>query len=543
MRFTVGVDIGGTFTDFVAYDSTNSRLYTEKVLTTPERPGDAVIQGLQLLDSKHGVQLEKVTNVLHATTLATNAVIERKGALTGLLTTAGFEDILDIRKGLRYNQYDLNIEVPPPYVPRFLRRGLHERTLAAGKILREIDETEIQENVSELVAQGITSLAVCYLHSYANPSHEQLTKKLIAEKYPELCVSVSSEVTSQAREYERTSTTVIDAYIKPLVKAYIEDLSERLKNLGFAGELLIITCTGGVVQTTLAKESPVLLLESGPVAGVSMASVVARKSKYQGVFSYDMGGTTAKGCVIRDKKIEKSYEFEAARYDKFRRGSGIPVSIPVVKLIEIGSGGGSIARVDQLGLVRVRPESSGSVPGPACYGKGGVEPTVTDSDLVLCYLDEKYFLGGGMPLRTDLARVAIQRKIADSLGQRVEDAAWAIHERANEDVSTAFRLYASEIGVDFRQLSFIPFGGAGPVHATRIARKLGIPIVVIPPRAGVLSAEGLLVSPLAVDLAQTRRKEISDIDYETYEMAFANLITKGSRLLASTGVDSSKLVV
>ncbi|MDG6997610.1 MAG: hydantoinase/oxoprolinase family protein [Nitrososphaerota archaeon] len=543
MRYVVGVDIGGTFTDFVAYDSSKLLLHTEKLLTTPDRPADAVIQGLQKLESKYEVHLPEVRNILHATTLATNAVIERKGALTGLLTTSGFEDVLDIRKGLRYNQYDLNIQVPAPYVPRFLRRGLSERTLASGEVLRKIDVSEVEASVDELVKQGITSLAVCYLHSYANPTHEELTKKLINDKYPDLCVSTSNEITSQVREYERMSTTVVDAYIKPLIKNYVDDLSARLKDLGFAGELLIMTCTGGVVQTRLAKDAPVLLLESGPVAGVSMAAQLAKRSRLKGVFSFDMGGTTAKGCIIRNQLIEKSYEFEAARYDKFRRGSGIPVSIPVVRLIEIGAGGGSIARIDQLGLVRVGPESSGSVPGPACYGKGGVEPTVTDADIVLGYLDEDYFLGGLMPLRVDLSRKAINDNVASKAGLSIEDAAWAIHERVNEDVTSAFRLYASEIGVDYRNYSFIPFGGAGPVHATRIARKLGVPLVVIPPRAGVLSAEGLLVSPLSVDIAQTKRKELSDLDYSLFEATFNEMIGKGAAMLASAGIDPAKLSI
>ena len=543
MRFVIGVDIGGTFTDFVAYDHSTRRLYTEKVLTTPDRPADAVVQGLEMLDSKYGVKLRDTSNILHATTLATNAVIERKGAQTGLLTTSGFEDILDIRKGLRYNQYDLNIQLPAPYVPRYLRRGISERMLADGQVLRAIDGSDVSSKVSDLVSEGITSLAVCYMHSYANSEHEQLTKGLIEREFPDLCVSISNEITSQVREYERTSTTVIDAYIKPPIRSYIQDLSSRLKNLGFNGELLIMTCTGGVVQTQLAGETPVLLLESGPVAGVSMAAQLARKSRLQGVFSYDMGGTTAKGCIIRNQRVEKSYEFEAARYDKYRRGSGFPVSIPVVRLIEIGSGGGSIARLDQLRLVRVGPESSGSIPGPACYRKGGTQPTVTDSDLVLGYLDENYFLGGAMQLDANLAKNAIKEKIANGLGIGVEDAAWAIHERVNEDVASAFRLHASEIGIDYRKYSFIPFGGAGPVHATRIARKLGTSLVVIPPRAGVLSAEGLLVTPLSVDIAQTKRKELSDINYEFYESTFLDLIEKGNAMLANTQADPAKLSI
>ena len=277
-----------------------------------------------------------------------------------------------------------------------------------------------------------------------------------------------------------------------------------------------MTCTGGVVEVELAKNIPVLLLESGPVAGVSMGLNIAKRLDIQGMFSFDMGGTTAKGCLVRNRRIEKSYEFEAARFDKFRRGSGVPVSIPVVKLIETGSGGGSIAGIDQMRMVRVGPESAGSSPGPACYGLGGTEATVTDSDLVLGYLDESYFVGGTLSLRPDLAKNAIQEKIAEPLNIPMKDAAWLIHERVNEDVASAFRLYASEIGVDYRKFVFLPFGGAGPVHASRIARKLGLRTLVIPPRAGVLSAEGLLVTPISIDLALSKRVELFDLSYEEY---------------------------
>ncbi|HXQ92843.1 MAG TPA: hydantoinase/oxoprolinase family protein, partial [Nitrososphaerales archaeon] len=533
MRYNIGIDIGGTFTDFVAFDSKTSRLFSEKILTTPGRPADAVMQGLQKLVLSRGIKIEEIDRIFHATTLATNAVIERKGVRTGLVTTAGFEDVLDIRKGLRYNQYDLNIQIPKPYVPRFLRRGVSERMFASGEIRNNLDPTEFEKCVSELVDENIESVAICFLHSYANPVHERKAKDLVRDKFPNLVVSCSHEITSQAREYERTSTTVIDAYIKPIIQEYIDDLTRRLSELGFSGKLLLMTCTGGIVDIEVAKNIPVLLLESGPVAGVSMGLNIAKKLDVQGMFSFDMGGTTAKGCLVRNGRIEKSYEFEAARFDKFRRGSGVPVSIPVVKLIETGSGGGSIARLDQLGMVRVGPESAGSSPGPACYGLGGTEATVTDSDLILGYLDESYFVGGAMSLRADFARSSIKKKIADQLNIPVEDAAWLIHERVNEDVASAFRLYASEIGVDYRKYSFMPFGGAGPVHASRIARKLGLGTIVIPPRAGVFSAEGLLVTPISIDLALSKRIELSDLNYKEYSDTFEKLIDNAKSLLSS----------
>jgi N-methylhydantoinase A len=537
VRYSVGVDIGGTFTDFVAYDSKTGALTSEKILTTPDHPEDAVIQGLSSLESKQGIKLNQIGRLLHATTLATNALIERKGALTGLLTTAGFEDVLDIRKGMRYNQYDLKIQYPKAYVPRYLRRGISERVLASGEVRRELSESEVIEQVKDLVSQNrIESLAVCYLHSYANPSHEIKTKEIVAKNFPELSVSISSEITAQAREYERTSTTVADAYVKPIMDRYIDELDKRLDRLGFQGKLLIMTCSGGMVEPAHAKRVPVLLLESGPVAGVSISSQVGRQLHLKGIFSFDMGGTTAKGSLLTEGKIEKSYEFEAARVDRFRRGSGIPISIPTVRLIEIGSGGGGIASVDNLGIVRVGPQSASAKPGPACYQLGGTEPTVTDANLVLGYLDADYFLGGAMKLNVDLARRAIDSSIAIKTGTSVDRAAWAIHERANEDIAAAFRLHASEVGVDYRDYSFVCFGGAGPIHAARIARKLQARKVVIPPRAGVFSAEGLLTTPISIDLSQTNRIEMSDLQFENYRDLFREISERASSILVSAGV-------
>jgi N-methylhydantoinase A/oxoprolinase/acetone carboxylase beta subunit len=545
VRFAAGVDIGGTFTDFVVYDYKAHRILTEKVLTTPENPADAVIQGFTLLQSKQGVELREMQRILHATTLATNAVIERRGARTGLLTTSGFEDLLDIRKGMRYDQYDLKIQVPKAYVPRFLRRGVSERMLASGRELRALSASEVIENVGQLVAEGVDSLAVSFLHSYANPAHERMAKDIVSKNFPNLSISISSEVTTQVREYERTSTTVVDAYVKPVINGYLDQLERRLTTeLGFVGNILIMTCSGGVVNPMVARSRPVLLLESGPAAGVSISSNIAKHLRLQGAFSFDMGGTTAKGSILgKNGRVEKGYEFEAARVNKFRRGSGIPISIPTVKLIEIGSGGGSIAFADDLGSVRVGPRSAGAKPGPACYGLGGREPTVTDSDLILGYLDPDYFLAGAMKLDIELARSAIENSISKKMQLSIEEAAWAVHERVNEDIATAFRLHSSEMGVDYRNHALISFGGAGPVHATRIARKLLVRTVIIPPRAGVLSAEGLLVSPLSIDIAQATRHEIADLSYERYNELFEEVVQRGSTILLSSGVRRADLKI
>jgi N-methylhydantoinase A len=541
--YSVGVDIGGTFTDFVVYNHKSGDVATEKILTTPDRPSDAIIRGLLNLESKNGIKFNQIERLLHATTLATNALIERKGARVGLLTTEGFEDVLDIRKGMRYNQYDLKIQFPKAYVPRYLRRGVHERVLASGSIRRELSESDVVERVRELTSEGIDSLAVCYIHSYSNPEHEVKTREIVSKSFPDLSVSISSEITTQAREYERTSTTVVDAYIKPMIKNYLNELSKRLESLGFEGKLLIMTCSGGMVEPRVAGNVPVLLLESGPVAGVSISSRIGKRLGLKGIFSFDMGGTTAKGSLLTEGRIEKGYEFEAARVDRFRRGSGIPISVPTVRLIEIGSGGGGIAHVDNLGIVRVGPESAGAMPGPACYELGGQEPTVTDSNLVLGYLDAGYFLGGAMRLNIDLARSAIRASIAEKTGLDVEQSAWAIHERANEDIAAAFRLHASEVGVDYRDYSFVCFGGAGPIHAAMIAKKLGVRRVIIPPRAGVLSAEGLLSTPLSIDVSQTKRYELADLEFENYKQLFDEIIERASSILRSAGIKKNDLVI
>lgn len=543
MRFATGVDIGGTFTDLVSLDRQTGKLFTEKLLTTPGNPADAVISGLTKLSERHGVEISKTGRLMHATTLATNAVIERKGSVTGLLTTSGFEDVLDIRKGLRYDQYDLNIQMPAPYVPRFLRRGIDERVLSGGTVHRPMDETQVVESVKQLVNEGVESLAVCLIHSFDNPTHERRIGELIAQRFPALPVSLSHEVSPQIREYERMSTVVIDAYIKPTVRGYISELTARLRKLKFGGELLMMTCSGGVIGREVAERIPVLLLESGPVAGASMAAEISKALKFRGTFSFDMGGTTAKGCIIRGRTIEKAYEFEAARAHKFRRGSGIPIGIPVARLIEIGSGGGSLANVDELGMVRVGPESAGADPGPACYDRGGRRPTVTDSDLLLGYLDPDFFLGGGMKLSPDKARAAVEAEICRETRLDVTEGAWAIHERINEDVATAFRLHASEIGIDYRSFYLISFGGAGPVHAARISSKLGAKGVVIPPKAGVFSAAGLLVTPLSIDIAQSRRVELSELSYAEYREVFDDLIQRASSRITSIGGRKGSLSV
>ncbi|MEM4314726.1 MAG: hydantoinase/oxoprolinase family protein [Nitrososphaerota archaeon] len=524
----LAVDIGGTFTDFVLYDGHG--LHPYKTLTTPADPAEGVLDGTSDLLVMHGKRAEEIEVILHATTLATNAVIERKGAKTGLITTAGFEDLLDIRKGFRYDQYDLNIKMPPHVVPRRLRRGVSERITADGQIYTKLNERDVRNFARELVELGVESLAICFLNSYSNPIHEVRAKEVILNDFPDLPVSISSEVAPRIREYERMSTTAINAYIKPIVARYLERMRRGLTHIGFRGMLYLMTSGGGMIIPQLAIDLPILLLESGPAAGALMASLIAQIRSISRCVSFDMGGTTAKGCLIQNGEIGRSYEFEVARYHRFKRGSGLPVLTPSLKLIEIGSGGGSLAYIDELGLLRVGPISAGANPGPACYGLGGKMPTVTDANLILGYLNPSYFCGGAMKLFPDRAAQAIMSHVAKKGGMDVVEAAWWIHEKVNEDIATALRLHAAESGQDLSTFSIIAFGGAAGAHACRIAKKLNINSVILPLGAGVFSAAGLLHTPLAVDLAQSCNLELDGAGFDTYMQLFKVLIKRGKRL-------------
>lgn len=535
--YRVGVDIGGTFTDIFLLAEDGGEVAIGKVLTTPRSPAEAVLNGLRTLLYERGVTPAAVTHLVHGTTLITNAIIERKGAKTGLITTRGFRDALEIGRERRYDIYDISLENPEPLVPRFLRREVDERLDNTGQVMTPLDPANALEVVRGLVAEGIGALAVCLLHSFRNPVHEQLIQKLVADHFPQLACSLSCEVMPEIREYERTSTTVANVYVKPLAQQYLTQLNTDLRALGLPRDIFIMLSNGGITSCGVAGEYPIRLIESGPAAGALAAVFYGTRKKLDRVISFDMGGTTAKICLIDHGKPLLTTDFEAARVYRFKKGSGLPLKVPVIEMIEIGAGGGSIARVDKLGLLKVGPDSAGAEPGPACYDRGGEEPTVTDADLVLGYLSPDYFLGGKMRLNLEKAKQAIEEKIARPLKVDLLRAAWGIHQVVNENMANAARIHLVEKGRDPRDYSLIAFGGAGPVHAYRVAERLKLKTLVCPLAAGVTSAFGMLTAPLAFDFVQSYVTSLSDLDFTVLERLYTEMEKRGRELLLTAGVE------
>ncbi len=535
--YRIGVDIGGTFTDFTMVDDRSGSVFVDKCLTTPDEPAEAVLQGIRKLARAHPGSLESTETVIHATTLLTNVILERKGAVTGLLTTAGFRDILEFGRELRYDVYDPFIVFPEPLVDRPLRIGVRERVLVDGSVRVPLDEDDVRRAAGTFRAQGVQAVAVSFLHAYRNPAHERRAAQILREELPGVHLSLSSEVHPEPKEYERTSTTVVDAYVKPTAAQYLEQLQASLRGEGYRHSLFVMLSNGGAATAETTKRFPVQAVESGPAAGVEAATHYGRLIGANRILSFDMGGTTAKLCVVLDGKAERTRSFEVDRVQRFKSGSGIPIAVPVYDLLEIGSGGGSIARVNSLGLLQVGPESSGSKPGPACYGRGGKDPTVTDADLLLGYLDAASFLGGDMALSVEAARAAMQERVAGRLGMSAAEAAWGIHNLVNETMASAARVHIAEKGQTARSLTMIGFGGAGPVHSVGLARKLGCPSVVIPPLPGVMSAFGLLTAPVAVERPRAVRKPLLALDLaqmeewsQALEREAAGLLPEGSGL-------------
>ncbi|OLD25385.1 MAG: methylhydantoinase, partial [Candidatus Rokubacteria bacterium 13_1_40CM_2_70_45] len=536
MPARLGVDIGGTFTDLVVIDEATGTARVGKVLTTPKDPAHGVEEGIRALLDDAGVRPDEVRAVVHGTTLATNALIEKKGAKTALLTTEGFRDALEIGREGRYDMYDLFIDPPPPLVPRHLRREVPERLLADGSIARAIDEVAARRVLAELAQDGVEALAICLLHAYVNPAHEARLVALAHEAIPGVFVSCSSEVVPEIREYERASTTCANVYVAPLMARYLEDLERRLAGLGIPGQLYIMQSSGGIAVPPLARRLPVRLIESGPAAGALAAAQAAGQRREPKLLSFDMGGTTAKACVIDDGVPLVGREFEVARADRFKKGSGLPIRVPVIELIEIGAGGGSIARVDRMGLLKVGPDSAGADPGPACYNLGGRFPTVTDADLLLGYLDAEFFLGGRMRLDREAARRSVEEHVARPLGLDVTGAAWGIHRLVNENMAAAARIHGIERGRDLRQYPLFAFGGAGPVHCWQVAKILKVPRILIPFGAGAMSAYGLLAAPLAFDFVRTGQERLDRADWPAINRRFAEMEEEGRALLARAGV-------
>ena len=511
--FRIGCDIGGTFTDFVLIEMETGRVRTAKRLTTSDDPSRAMLAGLTELGHSTPGSASAAERLAHATTLVANAVIERKGAKTALLSTAGFRDVIELRRYVRVTTYEMFADPPTPLVPRHLRLPVNERTRADGSILRPVDPVEIEQIAAQLRSEDVESVAICFLHAFSNPANERVTGELLTCLLPGVEISLSSSVLPQIKEYERSSTTVINAYVKPLTAGYLGRLEKGIAEAGYRSPLQIMLSNGGIGSARTAAEFPVRLVESGPVAGAVVAQRFARLLGLPEVLAYDMGGTTAKACLIRNGVLPLTDELEVARSRRFTKSSGFPVAIPAVSMIEIGAGGGSIARINAIGIVQVGPESAGAAPGPACYGLNGTKPTVSDADLVLGYLDAHRFAGGTMRLDHSAAENAIRSEIAEPLNLGTTAAAWTIHDVVNETMASAVRMHVSERGGDPSRLVVVAFGGAGPVHVCNLARKLRIDRILVPLRAGVLSALGLVLAPAAYDIARTRKTPLQGLDF------------------------------
>jgi N-methylhydantoinase A len=507
----LAVDIGGTFTDIVLLDG--DRRYVAKLLTTPREPEVAVIEGARSVLAKAGLTFGDIGVFVHGTTLATNAIIERKGARTALIATDGFRDVIEIADESRFDQYDINIVKTRPLVPRELRFTVPERMDVHGAVRRSLDEDAVRAVAKRLGDLDIEAVAVALIHSYANPAHEARVGEILAEVCPRVSVTLSSEACPEAREYERTTTAIANAYVQPLMAGYLRRLAREMVKLGLGEPIHLMTSGGSLASLETAARFPVRLVESGPAGGAILAGRIALERGERRILSFDMGGTTAKICLIDDGEPLKARVFEVDRQSRFKKGSGTPVRIPIIEMVEIGAGGGSIARVDALQRIMVGPDSAGAEPGPACYGRGGTEPTVTDADLVIGKIDAARFAGGKIPVDADKAGRALASGIGSKLaGADAEKAAVAVAEIVDENMANAARVHAVERGVAIAERTLVAFGGAAPLHASRLAEKLGIQLIIVPPDAGVGSAVGFLAAPAAYEIVRSRYMRLDLFD-------------------------------
>ncbi len=535
-RWRIGVDIGGTFTDLVMAEIDSGRICNEKVLTTPQDPSLGVLAGIDLILKNNGVAPADVDNVIHGTTLVANALIERKGVPTALVTTEGFRDVLQIGREWRYDIYDLFLTPVEPLVPRWLRFEVRERIGYDGGVIEPLDIAGLEQVAQQIAASGVEAVAVCFLHSFRRADHELQAKTILEARLPHVTVCVSSEVMPEIGEYERTATTVCNAYVQPLFRKYIGGLIQGLKQMGIYRDLYLMQSDGGTVHSRTAIEYPIRLVQSGPAGGVQATSLIGRLAGSRDILCFDMGGTTAKACLIDNGEPTVTTDFEVARLQRFRKGSGIPLKLPAVDMIEIGSGGGSISRINRMGLIQVGPDSSSAVPGPACYGQGGADPTVTDADLILGYLDANAFLGGDMKLDRLAAEQALQERIAGPLGLSLTEAAFGIHETVNETMAQAAGIHALEKGKKASDYVMVPIGGAGPVHACHVAQKLGMRRVIIPVGAGVASAFGFLASPMSFQFVQASVSTLAQLELARVRELIHGLERKGRQLLVDSGL-------
>jgi N-methylhydantoinase A len=530
----LGFDTGGTFTDFALLDD-GGRVHVHKVLSTPAEPARAVLKGVDELLARVGVADRSSVRLFGATTMVTNTLLERKGARVAFLATRGFRDLLRIRTEARYDLYDLGIRYPEPLASRDLCFDVTERVAVDGRVMVPLDEAEVRAIVRELITAGVEAVAVCLLHAPSFPAHEQRIGAILAEEAPRLAVSLSSSVAPEVREYLRASTTVVNAYTEPVMRRHMAELGDELRDRGLDGGVYLMTSSGGLLPGDTAAAMPVRIIESGPAAGVLAAAEYGRIAGEPHVLSFDMGGTTAKLTLAPDGQPMLGSQLEVAHLERFKRGSGFPLKIHSIQTFEIGAGGGSIAVRDQLGLLRVGPRSAGAEPGPACYGIGGTEPTVTDADLLLGYLDPDSFLGGDFRLHRDAAARAIGA-LAGAIGVDADRCAWGIHDLVNENMAKAAGAHAAELGADLRRFTLVAFGGAGPVHAYGLARKLGIGKVICPVGAGVMSAIGLLLAPVAVDLSVSRPMSMSAWDHAAVRALLGRVGDEAREIVRAAGV-------
>ena len=532
----LGVDIGGTFTDIVL--ETNSKRFSAKVLTDNTNPETAIFKGINDVCLKADIAPSDLTQIIHGTTLATNSLIERKGAKTALITTEGFRDVIEMRTESRFEQYDLNLSLPDPLLSREHRYVLKERIDAQGRVLIPIEQRAVEDLANELRKKGYTSVAVGFLHSYVNNNHENVVGKIIQNIIPNIMVSLSNEVSPQVREYERFSTTVANAYIKPLIEKYLLNFLTELKKKNINCPAFLMHSGGGIMSFQDAIKFPVRLVESGPAGGAMFAADLASRYGLKKILSFDMGGTTAKICLIDDYNPKTSRVFEVARTYRFKKGSGIPISIPVIDMVEIGAGGGSLANVDSLNQIRVGPKSAGSDPGPACFNKGGKNVTVTDADLLLGKLDPKNFAGGSIELNPSFSKTVAEKDIGQNLQMGSNEAAWGVSEVVDENMANAARVHAIENGQDLSDYTMIAFGGAAPLHASRLCEKIGINRCIIPKGAGVGSAIGFLKAPYSFEASRSIFMRLSQFDADLAEKIFVDMEREASNFVRSCDENS-----
>jgi N-methylhydantoinase A len=525
----LAVDIGGTFTDLAV--ERNGARWTAKVLTTPAAPELGVLEGVRVVLGRAGLAATDIALVIHGTTLATNAIIERKGAKTALLTTEGFRDVIALRNESRYDQYDLNIELPQPLVPRRWRVTVPERLDNEGHVLRPLDEEAVRRQLDFLRAEGIESLAIGFLHGFVNPAHEKRAAAIVRQMWPDLPVSLSSEVSPEMREWERFSTTVANAYVQPKMASYLHRLADGLHAAGLTCPLFLMLSGGGLTTLETAARFPIRLVESGPAGGAIFAAHVARQKGFANVLSFDMGGTTAKVCLVDGYAPQAARSFEVARVGRFKKGSGLPLRIPVIEMVEIGAGGGSIAHLDSMGRIQVGPESAGADPGPACYGRGGAKPAVTDANLLLGRYEPELFAGGALKLHTGAAADAMAAEVGQRLGLSAPMAALGVVEMVDENMANAARVHAIESGKGYEGRALIAFGGGGPVHGYRVAEKIGVTRMLVPSGAGVGSAIGFLRAPVAYEVVKSLYQR-----FRTFDLAAVNA------LLAAMSAEASEVV-